>query len=121
MPPVLAVSVAVVVFYAAIISVRLRVLVTRCPDPGVVASVSMVPLSIPLRLVLMPMPVMFFIRAIVSRTHGDVVAEMGPYMRGQRPCANPVIVFMVDIDACTRVVIGADRRIVPVVVIHHTR
>jgi hypothetical protein len=83
--------------------------------------VIMLPLSVPLRLVLLPMPVMFFVWAIMPRTHRDVVAKVGPHTGGQCLCANPVIMFMVDVDACARIVIGTDRRIVPVVVIHDVR
>jgi hypothetical protein len=121
MPPVLAVAVTVVTFYTAVITVTLRAPLVRCPDPGIVAVVRLVPLSIPRRLVLLPMTVVFFIWAIVWRTYGDVVTKVSPHARGQRPCANPVIVLMVDVDVCARIVIGADRRIVPVVVINHSR
>jgi len=121
MPPVLAVPVAVVAIKAAIITVRLRAPHGRCPDPGVVTVVSMFPLSVALRLVLFPVSVMFFIWTIVWRTHGDIVTQVAPHRTGQFPCANPAIVLVVDVDMRVGIIIGADRRIVPVVVRHHAR
>jgi hypothetical protein len=64
MSPVSADPLAVMVFHAAIIRVMLWDRLMRCPDPGIVAVLIPLPLSVPLRLVMFTMPVVFFMRAI---------------------------------------------------------
>jgi hypothetical protein len=74
--------VEIVVFSASVIMATLRALRSWSPDPEVVMAVIRVLLSVSLRLVLLPMPVMFVIWAIVWRTHGDMVTKIGPHMAG---------------------------------------